>query len=217
MHHEVSQQTLASCFKDGLSKLDIAFSAEQTQKQLALLNALYKWNKAYNLTAIKDPIEGLKLHLLDSLTLYPLCQQQKMGSSVLDVGTGPGFPGLPLAIAYPELAFTLVDSNSKKIRFIHQVIHQLGLTNVEPVHSRVESLEAQAFDLILSRAFASIKDMIGLTRGLLKSNGRWLAMKGDLTPEEIAEIPESVDTKRIINLVVPGVRAKRCVVEMTQG
>ncbi|PHS20691.1 MAG: 16S rRNA (guanine(527)-N(7))-methyltransferase RsmG [Kangiella sp.] len=205
---------LAKQLKSGLKELNVETSENQQQQLLELLQVLYKWNKAYNLTAIKQPKEGLKLHLLDSLTLFERFKELGDNKTILDVGTGPGFPGLPLAILFPHLKFTLLDSNSKKIRFIRQTIHQLGLDNVEPIHSRVESFEDRNFDVILSRAFASLVDMVNLTHTLLDEKGIWLAMKGELMAQEAEELPPFVVNHFVTQVEVPNVVAKRCIVEL---
>ena len=215
---------LAVELNSGLKKLNIPASETQVSQLLALLESLYKWNKAYNLTAIKQPKEGLSLHILDSLTLYARFQAladecdsidlSPQDLEVLDVGTGPGFPGLPLAIFFPKLKFSLLDSNSKKIRFIRQVIHQLGLKNVEPIHARVESLINRKFDVITSRAFASINDMLELTTALIAEKGVWLAMKGDFSQDEISTLPANIVSQSITPVKIPEVYADRCIVEL---
>ncbi len=205
---------LAKQLKNGLCELNIETSEKQQKQLLELLQTLYKWNKAYNLTAIKQAKEGLKLHILDSLTLFKRFTELAINKTVLDVGTGPGFPGLPLAILFPNLNFTLLDSNSKKIRFIRQIIHQLGLDNVEPIHARVESLESRSFDVILSRAFASLEDMVNLTHTLLDEKGVWLAMKGEFLAQEVEELPSFVVNHSVSQVEVPNVYAKRCIVEL---
>jgi 16S rRNA (guanine527-N7)-methyltransferase len=201
---------LAQQLAEGLSKLNIKATEQQQGKLIVLLEQLLKWNKAYNLTSITDPVEALKLHLLDSLSVAPLVTQEQ----VIDVGTGPGFPGLPLAILKPNSQFTLLDSNSKKIRFITQVKHQLGLANVEAVHARVEEYTAKQFPAVISRAFASIEDMVNLTRHLLAENGRWLAMKAQFQNEPVDF--ERLNIQQLANheLFVPGISAQRCLVEL---
>ena len=206
---------LAKELKLGLKKLNVPANENQCIQLLQLLEGLYKWNKAYNLTAIKSPREGLKLHILDSLTLYSFIKEHKEGCSVLDVGTGPGFPGLPLAIMFSDLQFSLLDSNSKKIRFIRQMAHQLSLTDVEPIHERVEQLKNRTFELIVSRAFASINDMLTLTQPLLSNSGKWLAMKGDVSQEELDNLPGYVMKNSVEKVNIPGVSAERCIVDLS--
>ncbi len=194
----------------GISGLELTTSDEQKTKLLTLLEQLVKWNKSYNLTAIKDPMEGLTLHLLDSVAITPFIQQQR----ILDVGTGAGFPGLPLAIMLPEVQFTLLDSNSKKIRFIRQQIHLLGLDNVQVIHSRVEQPREERFDGIISRAFASIQDMIQLTEHLLEQQGRWLLMKGQYSSQEVSNLSDRVREIACHNIQIPGLSASRCLIEL---
>jgi len=194
----------------GLTGLDIEASEEQRFKLITLLEQLIKWNKTYNLTAIKTPQEGLVLHLLDSLAVLPYLHHKQL----LDVGTGAGFPGLPLAVLLPEVKFTLLDSNSKKIRFIRQQIHTLQLDNVEAIHSRVEDQQELEFEAIISRAFASISDMIAWTEHLLAKNGSWLAMKGHYEENEVKEISLQVQVVANHRLSIPGLDAQRCVIEL---
>jgi 16S rRNA (guanine527-N7)-methyltransferase len=194
----------------GIDALQISLSSEQVDQLWTLQNQLLKWNKTYNLTAISDPKEVLQLHLLDSLSLVPYWRFPQ----TLDVGTGAGFPGLPLAIALPEQQFHLLDSNSKKIRFIRQQVHQLGLKNVAAFHCRVEDHQAQGYDAIVSRAFASLSDMVELTDHLLKSEGSWMAMKGIYQQEEINALPAAVTQNALHRLNVPGLDAERCLIEL---
>lgn len=208
---------LAKQLNSGLIQLSIEADDGQKQQLLTLLQCLYKWNKAYNLTAIKHPKEGLKLHILDSLTLFKRFNTISNNKTILDVGTGPGFPGLPLAILFPKLQFTLLDSNSKKIRFILQVVHQLGLKNVESIHSRVELLENRKFDVIISRAFASIQDMLELTQSLVSKTGVWLAMKGDFSEKELDDLPAYAKKISTDKVNIPDVYADRCIVELSKS
>ncbi len=201
---------LASALDRGINSLELTATTNQQSKLLTLLEQLIKWNKAYNLTAIKDPMEGLTLHLLDSLAVVPYIRQQ----SILDVGTGAGFPGLPLAIMLPRVKFTLLDSNSKKIRFIRQLIHLLDLNNVHVIHSRVELLREEHYEGIISRAFASIADMLEMTEHLLGENGRWLAMKGQYSDQEIADLSEKAQQIARHTLKIPGLSAERCLIEL---
>ncbi len=206
----VSSEELQNSLTQGLAKLTIEATSEQQKKLLTLLEQLVKWNKAYNLTAIKSPKEGLILHILDSLAVLPHTSQP----SLLDVGTGAGFPGLPLAIMLPNTQFTLLDSNSKKVRFIQQMVHLLALNNVEAVHSRVESYSNQGVDAVISRAFASIEDMVLQTKHLLNSNGKWLAMKGVYSSEEVQAVHSMATEMAYHSINVPGLDAKRCLIEL---
>ncbi|MEP1743300.1 MAG: 16S rRNA (guanine(527)-N(7))-methyltransferase RsmG [Kangiellaceae bacterium] len=203
-------QDLSLQLKRSLDSLNISVKEQQQIKLLKLLQQLLKWNKAYNLTAITDENEALKLHILDSLAVAPLIEQDEL----IDVGTGPGFPGLPLAILLPNKRFTLLDSNSKKIRFILQIKHELGLDNVEAVHARVEDFSSKQFPAVISRAFASIEDMVELTRHLLAPGGCWLAMKAQYQNEEV-DYPR-LAVKEVANhaIEVPGLNAQRCLIEI---
>ncbi|MBV1908726.1 MAG: 16S rRNA (guanine(527)-N(7))-methyltransferase RsmG [Kangiellaceae bacterium] len=201
---------LRSALQQGLSVLDISSTSKQIDSLVELVEHLLKWNKAYNLTSIKDPGEVLSLHLLDSLAVLPHINQK----NIIDVGTGPGFPGLPLAIMLPEVKFTLLDSNSKKIRFIRQVIHHLNIENVEVVHSRVEDFKGIEFDAVISRAFASISDMVILTRHLLSDGGVWLAMKGQSQKEVLDYHSIGVEKVVEIDLSIPNLKAERCLIKL---
>jgi 16S rRNA (guanine527-N7)-methyltransferase len=201
---------LKDALAGGINHLQLISTDEQQNKLLTLLEQLVKWNKSYNLTAIKDPMEGLTLHLLDSLAVVPFIQQQR----ILDVGTGAGFPGLPLAIMLPNVQFTLLDSNSKKIRFIRQQIHLLELNNVKVVHARVEQASDERFDGIISRAFASIQDMLQMTEHLLAQNGRWLLMKGQYSKSEISALSDRFKELACHPLHIPGLSASRCLIEL---
>jgi len=151
---------LEDLLRSGVEAQSIILSDDQITLLLHYLKLLHKWNKAYNLTAIRDPEQMLSLHLLDSLSIIPFVS----GENIIDVGTGPGFPGIPLAIFYPERKFTLMDSNGKKTRFLFQVKNELGLENVTEIQSRVEAYQpTQQFDAITSRAFTSLSDMVDKT------------------------------------------------------
>jgi 16S rRNA (guanine527-N7)-methyltransferase len=174
---------------------------------------LAKWNSAYNLTAVRDPLEMVTRHLLDSLVVAP----HLYGARVLDVGTGPGLPGIPLAVARPELAFTLLDANAKKTRFVVQAVGELVLKNVEVVQSRVENYRpSRIFDTVVSRAFASIADMLAHARHLCAPGGRFLAMKGAYPEEELKALPDGYDYE-VVPLAVPGLDAARHVVIVTSA
>jgi 16S rRNA (guanine527-N7)-methyltransferase len=179
------------------------------QRLLAYVRLLAKWNAAYNLTAVRDPQDMVTRHLLDSLAVLPYLA----GPRVLDIGTGPGLPGIPLAVARPEYAFTLLDANAKKTRFVTQAVGELGLKNVEVVQARVESYRpAQNFDTLVSRAFASIADMLAASRHLCAPHGRILALKGVYPEEELAAVPAGFVVQEVAALQVPGLEAQRHVV-----
>jgi 16S rRNA (guanine527-N7)-methyltransferase len=184
----------------GLRRMEIVLSESQQQQLLDYLALLLKWNKAFNLTAIRDPGEMVSRQLLDSLSILPLLR----GTRVLDVGTGPGLPGIPLAVARPDCQFTLLDSNGKKTRFVQQSLVTLGLDNVQVVRARVEGYRpAAGFDTITSRAFAALPKMLQLTEHLLTGQGRLLAMKGTVPGDEIAELAAVGYRVEVVPLQVP--------------
>lgn len=186
--------------------LTTSLSKEQIEKIAIYLSLMLKWNKVYNLTAIKDPKEMVIRHILDSLVI----QNELKGSRILDVGTGAGLPGIPLAIINSDKHFALLDSNSKKTRFLTQVVIDLNLKNVEVINSRVENYSTdQCFDTVLTRAFASINDMLLQTRHLCCKKGIFLAMKGIYPEEELASLPKGFVAKSVKPLTVLGLDAQR--------
>lgn len=194
----------------GLEQLGIVVDAQTQQKMLAYLALLQKWNKVYNLTAIRQPEQMVSSHLLDSLAVLPHLWRGRW----LDVGCGAGLPGLVLALMRPDWAFTLLDSNSKKISFVQQAVIELGLRNVSVCCARVEDSQVGGkFDGIISRAFANIADFTTQTRHLLAADGGWVAMKG-MPEQELARLPAGVSVERVIPLQVPGLDAARCLVIM---
>ena len=196
------QQQLAA----GIATLDLALPEGAEAKLLAYLALLDKWNRVYNLTAVRDPGRMVSHHLLDSLATVPFFQ----GESALDVGSGGGLPGIPLAIARPELQVTLIDSIAKKTAFLLQVKAELGLSNLNVVTGRVEDYRPDArFDVITSRAFSDLREFVTLTRHLLKPTGHWLAMKGLYPHEEIAALPPGVKVSADHAVIVPGLEASR--------
>ena len=196
------QQQLAA----GIAALDLALPASAEAKLLAYLALLDKWNRVYNLTAVRDPERMVSHHLLDSLATVPFFQ----GESVLDVGSGGGLPGIPLAIARPAMRVTLIDSIAKKTAFLLQAKAELGLSNLDVVTGRVEDYRPDArFDVITSRAFSDLKEFVTLTRHLLKPTGHWLAMKGLYPHEEIAALPPGVKVSADHAVMVPGLEASR--------
>lgn len=199
----------------GANKIGLSLSAEQSQQLLAYLALLCKWNKAYNLTAIRDSQQMIALHLLDSLAIIPELEQlppQKIqaGSQWLDVGSGGGLPGIVLAIMCPQIDFTLMDSNGKKTRFLQQVKLELNLHNLTVVKSRVESFNSdKTFDVICSRAFASLQDMVNWSRHLLGQGSIYFAMKGQQPDEELAALPDDIRLLASKPLSVPDVEGER--------
>lgn len=190
----------------GLAELKLDLSDQQVEQLLAYLALLVKWNKAYNLTAIREPDKMLTHHLLDSMAIAPYIE----GNHILDVGSGAGLPGIPMAITYPEKQFTLLDSNGKKTRFIQQVKMELGLDNLHVAKTRVEELESNSgFDLITSRAFADLSLMVKLTKHLLSPSGRMAAMKGPKAEQELVPIKDQVTDLIIHKLKVPMLEGER--------
>lgn len=195
----------------GIKALQLAVTDAQQAQLLQFVGLIEKWNKAYNLTAVRDPLEMVGLHLLDSLAMLPHIRPPR----VADIGTGAGLPGIPLAICLPDCQFTLVDSNSKKTRFVQQAVLELKLGNVQVVHSRVEALRPQAlFSTVISRAFAGMDDILKLTGHLLADDGMLLAMKGQVPSQELAALQRDYN---VIPIIVPGIDAERCVVCMEKN
>ena len=191
---------------EGLQTLGIALPADVQAQLLAYAAFLEKWNRTYCLTALRDPQLAVSHHLLDSLAILP----HVAGATLLDVGSGGGQPGIPLAIARPELAVALLDSNGKKTAFLQQAAIELGLKNVQVVTARVEAFRpATPFAAITSRAFAELADFVGLTRHLLAPGGEWLAMKGQRPDAEMNKLPAGVSVAAVHRLAVPGVDGER--------
>ena len=200
--------SIDSGLRDGVRRLGLALDDGALQKISAYAVLLQKWNKTYNLTAVRDAGGILALHLLDSLAVLPHLAAGP--GRLLDIGSGGGLPGIPLAVARPDLAVTLLDSNSKKSAFQQQAVIELGLRNVTVVNARVENFRPPApFPQIVSRAFSELADFVSLSRSLLAPDGRWLAMKGVYPQEEIARLPDGVTVRDSFRLDVPGVDAER--------
>lgn len=192
----------------GLESLNLALTEDKTGQLLHFIKLIEKWNKAYNLTAIRNREDMVRLHLLDSLAIVPYIK----GEQVLDIGTGAGLPGIPLAIAMPEIRFTLLDSNAKKTRFVQQAVLELKLYNVAVCHQRVENFHPETtFDEIITRAFTNLPDMVQLTHHLLAKNGVLLAMKGKAPEQEMAQFPVK---PIVIPIHVPGIDAERCLIKI---
>jgi len=198
---------------NGLSALGLVVAQPEQQKMLALLLLMQKWNKVYNLTAIRDPRQMVSNHLLDSLAVLPHLKAGRW----IDVGCGAGLPGLVLAIAKPDWPFTLLDSNSKKTSFVQQASIELGLGNIDVQCKRVEDWQAlEKYDGVISRAFAETAEFVSTTRHLLKEGGTWAAMKGN-PEEELKHLPKGVLVKEIISLRVPNLDATRCLVVLREN
>ena len=196
-----------------LAQTELEVSDEQVKQLVELVSLLDKWNKAFNLTSVRDPIAMVGRHIVDSLVVSPYL----VGQHFIDVGTGPGLPGLPLAIINPDKQFVLLDSLGKRIRFIRMVIHQLGLTNVVAVQSRVESYQPeQKFDGVLSRAFASLNDMVSWCAHLPDSNGAFLALKGQYPQQELESLPAHLVLDKVYPLTVPEQEGDRHLVVITR-
>jgi 16S rRNA (guanine527-N7)-methyltransferase len=177
----------------------------------ALLDELERWNRAFNLTAIKSREEMLTHHLLDSLAIHA----DLVGERIADVGTGAGFPGLPLALVQPARRFTLIDSNGKKIRFVSHAVRTLGLANVEPLQARVEDLAPDPpFDTVMARACAPLPELLSKVAGLTGSATRVLAMKGKRPDRELEELPSAWRVIGVRSLTVPGLDESRCLVTL---
>lgn len=189
-----------------LAEINLSATAEQKKQLIDFVGMLNKWNKAYNLTSVRDPEAMLVRHIMDSLVVSKHLQ----GERFIDVGTGPGLPGIPLAIMNPNKTFVLLDSLGKRIRFQKQVAFELGIRNISSVESRVEAYQAeQQFDGVLSRAFASIQDMLSWCHHLPAEHGLFYALKGQLNDEELQQMPNGFVIKEIIELKVPKLDEQR--------
>lgn len=204
---------------------ELRLPAEAADRLLAYLDLLQRWNGVYNLTAVRDPQDMLRQHLADCLAVVgPLSRHAvsvHAGESstlrVLDVGSGGGLPGAVLALLCPQWQVVCVDTVGKKAAFIRQAGVELGLLNLSAEHARVEAMQCPPFNVITSRAFASLPDFIRLSRGLLAPSGVWMAMKGRAPTEELAALPSDIDVFHVEPLPVPGLQAERCLVWMRLG
>jgi 16S rRNA (guanine527-N7)-methyltransferase len=196
----------------GCDQLGLQLNAQQHSDLLAYLALFAKWNRAYNLSAIRDPEQMVRLHLLDSLAVVP----HITGERLIDVGTGGGLPGIPLAICFPERSLALLDSAGKKTRFLFQVKTDLSLANVQIHNCRVEAHKpSELYDGVVSRAFASLTDMTQSCAHLLKSGGTFWAMKGVYPAAELAELAPHIHLRHGVTLNVPGLDAERCLLALT--
>jgi len=192
-------------------QLPFSVSDEQQSLLIKYLEMVNKWNKAYNLTSVRDPLEMVTVHLVDSIAVAPLLE----GRRFIDVGTGPGLPGVPLAIMCPDAHFVLLDSLGKRIRFLKQVAFELKLANIEPIQSRVEAHSPEVeFDAVITRAYASIEQMLSSCRHLVAPKGRFLALKGVYPEQELEAVSEDFSVLDSIPLQVPGLEAQRHVVKI---
>lgn len=189
-----------------LKSANISLTDQQKQQLIGYVEMLHKWNKAYNLTSVREPEQMLVRHILDSIVVEP----HLSGERFIDVGTGPGLPGIPLAIVRPQAHFTLLDSLGKRVRFLRQVQHELKLENITPVQSRVEEFPSEPpFDGVISRAFASLNDMVSWCHHLPGTQGRFYALKGQLPQDEISALPEGFVVEQVIALAVPDLEGER--------
>jgi 16S rRNA (guanine527-N7)-methyltransferase len=198
--------------RDGAATLGLSLDDRQCEQLLAYGALILKWNKVYNLTALRDPGSVLTHHLLDSLSVIrPLAREWPGRAALLDVGAGAGLPGVVIAILRGDIAVTCLDAVAKKAAFVQQVAAELGLPNLRGLHARVETLTG-SFELISSRAFASLPDFYQGSKHLLAPGGRWLAMKGKLPTDELAQVPAEIEVFHVEQLRVPGLDADRCIV-----
>lgn len=201
-----------------LNALGLSLTEAQGRQLADYLALIQKWNKVYNLTALRDPAEMRTHHLLDSLSVLAPLQAQRPDQplKVLDVGAGAGLPGVVIAIARPDADVTCVDTVAKKAAFVQQVAVELKLRNLHGLHARVETLKSRCYDVVCSRAFASLADFTRWSADALAPGGIWLAMKGRHPTEEIAALPPTVEVFHVEPLSVPGLDAERCIVWMRQ-
>ncbi|WP_308024947.1 16S rRNA (guanine(527)-N(7))-methyltransferase RsmG [Neisseria oralis] len=192
--------------QSGLKGMGLDLSGEQQDKLLAYVEMLKKWNKTYNLTALRDESQIISHHLLDSLTLPPYLEGAQ---TMLDVGSGGGQPGIPAAVCRPDLQITLLDANTKKTSFLQQAAIELELKNVRVISGRVEAVQGLWADVITSRAFAELADFVNWTAHLLQDGGCWAAMKGVYPAAEIDRLPDSVCVERVDKIRVPQLNAER--------
>jgi 16S rRNA (guanine527-N7)-methyltransferase len=219
---------LAEKLREGLHDLGLEVAEERQAQLLAYMDLIAKWTKVYNLTAVRDANEMLTHHLLDSLAVIGSLRRELAKLSpfspegaatvpftfhLLDVGAGAGLPGVVIAITCPDVRVTCVDTVAKKAAFVQQVAATLRLPNLQGLHARVESL-TQPFDVVCSRAFASLVDFVTWSRSALAPQGVWMAMKGKHPAQEMAALPESMDVFHVEQLQVPGLDADRCIVWM---
>jgi len=206
----------------GLQALELSLDDEQVDMLLAYLTLIEKWNKVYNLTAVREPTEMLTHHLLDSLAVVGPLLRETDGRPVrlLDVGSGAGLPGVVIAIACPQIEVTCVDTVAKKAAFLRQVSAELGVVNLHGLHARVESLSRgrgeEGYDVVTSRAFSSLSDFVQWSRSALQIGGMWMALKGKHPLEELLALPPSVDVFHVEPVAVPGLNADRCIVWMRE-
>lgn len=210
---QAGRSTPAATLAVAAATLGVALSAIQIEQLLDFVALLERWNRTYNLTAVREPAEMLTQHIVDCLAAVPALQRTLPGSKrVLDVGSGGGLPGVVWAVVDRQLDLTCVDTVGKKAAFIRQAALALRLDNLKAEHARVERLDAPPFDVITSRAFASLPDFVSMTKTLATPGGVWLAMKGKLPLDEISALPPGYQAFHVERLEVPGLAAERCLV-----
>jgi 16S rRNA (guanine527-N7)-methyltransferase len=208
-----NNQALSDLLRKHINKTQLQVSSKQIVQLVEFVNLLHKWNKAYNLTSVRDPKEMVVKHIMDSIIVAPHLTEQQY----VDVGTGPGLPGIPLAIMHPDKSFILLDSLGKRVRFMKQVAYELKLANIQPVQSRVEDFASQVpIDAVLSRAFASLKDMLHWCQHLVDSAGTFVALKGQLPQQEIEELPEGFKITEIVRLDIPDLTGERHLIKIVK-
>ena len=212
MTYDAEGQTLRS----GLAQLQLELTEKQSRQLQDYLTLIAKWTRVYNLTAVRDPAEMMTHHLLDSLAIIRPLQSQMQRGRLLDVGSGAGLPGVVIAICCPDISVSCVDTVAKKATFIKQAALELKLPNLSGVHARVENI-ATPFDLVCSRAFASLIDFTQWSANALAPSAVWMAMKGKHPADELAALPPTVEVFHVEQLHVPGLAADRCVVWMRKA
>lgn len=209
----MTQQDLTKLLDIGISELGLRLPGDAVATLAAYIELLFQWNQRYNLTAVRERSQMVSRHVLDSLAVAPWLR----GVRVLDVGTGAGLPGIPLAAAFPDRQFTLLDSVGKKTRFVTEAVTTLRLRNAEVVQARVEDYRApEPFDTVITRAFAALADFLAVSAHLGGPASRWLAMKGAPSESELRELPPGFQLAAVHALKVPGLDAQRCVVEINR-
>jgi 16S rRNA (guanine527-N7)-methyltransferase len=202
---------LKDYLEKSLKNCDLVVTEFQQHKLIQFVQLMHKWNKTYNLTSVRDPQQMVIKHIVDSIVVAPFLDK----THYIDVGTGPGLPGIPLAIMCPDKQFILLDSLGKRIRFIKQVAYELKIDNIQPVQSRVEDFIPDVeIDGVLSRAFASIKDMLHWCQHLVDSQGVFLALKGQFPTDEINVLPLGFTLQEIVKINVPGLEGERHIVKI---
>ncbi|MFT5840189.1 MAG: 16S rRNA (guanine527-N7)-methyltransferase [Flavobacteriales bacterium] len=205
------ENELLAILKRSLKNCELVVTDGQQQQLINYVLMMHKWNKTYNLTSVREPQQMIIKHIVDSIVVAPFLDKIKY----IDVGTGPGLPGIPLAIMCPDKEFILLDSLGKRVRFMKQVAYELKIDNIQPIQSRVEDFVSNVeIDGVLSRAFASLKDMLHWCQHLVDSHGVFLALKGQLSAEELKELPLGFILQETIKLDVPGLEGERHIVKI---